>query len=136
MKDVIKQSVLEEFRDYLSYKKTDRMFCYINMKQDYTIEMIKIVSGWLDAKFESIEFPEFKWFQLLEVVAKELEKISYETAMKDKLYPQTLPIIEEEILRQCTIKFNKTINQELDDLVDQSLDDLQNPANENPLNIK
>ena len=136
MKENIKQSVLDEFRDYLFCANIKSMFCYINRKQDYTYEAIQIVSRWLDAKMETIKFPDFQWFELLEVVTEELEKISYEIAIKDKHYPQTKAILEEEILRQCTIKFNKTINQEMDELINQTLDDLQKPANENPLNIK
>jgi hypothetical protein len=37
---------------------------------------------------------------------------------------------------KLTVRTHARLNEELEELIDQSLDDLQNPANENPLNLK
>lgn len=44
--------------------------------------------------------------------------------------------LERQIMYKLSIRTHSVINKWMDELINQTLDDLQNPANENPLNIK
>lgn len=136
MENYTVEKIEANFEEFVNESHKLDAFIAYQGKVFYHSKSIEAIADYIEEKIEHGYIENYHVYEFVDIIILESYRLLEMYARNRNLNICTFSLVEKQILSKLSVKTHTLMNEFIDDLIDETLDDIANQPNENPLNVK